>query len=126
MDIEKRVAQYVQLRDLIKEKEAAHKKELEPFKGMLEKLGALLLDHLNASNSDSASSKAGTVYLTSKDSASLADPDAFMRFVIGSEAWDLMDRKANSTAVRDFINEHGAAPPGVNFSTKITVGVRRA
>jgi len=45
--------------------------------------------------------------------------------VIGSEAWDLLDRKANVTAVSDFIEENNAPPPGVNFSTTYVVGVRR-
>jgi hypothetical protein len=48
-----------------------------------------------------------------------------MRYVIGNEAWDLLDRKANVKAVEDFIEENDLAPPGVNFSTTYVVGVRR-
>lgn len=125
VDISKRVDQYVRLRDLIKTKEDEHKAVLKPYKEMLEKLNSVLLDHLNTINGESVRTDTGTVYRTEKKAASLADPDAFMRYVIGSEAWDLLDRKANVTAVADFIEENNAPPPGVNFSTTFIVGVRR-
>ena len=115
VDISKRVEQYIRLRDEIKRREDVHKSEMKPFKDALEKLNGALLDHLNQINGDSVKTHAGTVYRTAKKSASLADPDAFMRYVIGSEAWDLLDRKANVTAVEDFIEEHQSAPPGVKI-----------
>jgi hypothetical protein len=92
---------------------------------MLDKLNAVLLEHLNTINGESVRTEMGTVYRTEKKSAPLADPDAFMRYVIGNEQWDLLDRKANVTAVADFIEENNEAPPGVNFSTTYVVGVRR-
>jgi len=125
VDISKRVDQYVRLRDLIKTKEDEHKAAMKPYKEMLDKLNSVLLDHLNTINGESVRTDTGTVYRTEKKAASLADPDAFMRYVIGSEAWDLLDRKANVTAVSDFIEENNAPPPGVNFSTTYVVGVRR-
>jgi len=125
VDINKRVDQYVKLRDEIKKLDDEHKEKMKPYKETLEKLNAVLLQHLINMNGDSVRTEAGTVYRTEKKSASLADPDAFMRFVIGNEAWDLLDRKANVTAVADFIQENDATPPGVNFSTTYVVGVRR-
>jgi len=125
VDIEKRTAQYVQLRDKIKALEEAHKKAIAPYKEVLERLNGELLSYLNQINADSTASASGTVYRTRKKSASIADGDLFMRYVIGSEAWDLLDRKANVTAVEEFINENSAPPPGVNFSETFTVGVRR-
>lgn len=126
LDISKRVDQYVALRDKIKKLDDEHKEKMKPYREVLEKLNGVLLEHLNQIGGDSVRTEAGTVYRTAKKSASLADADAFMRFVIGNEAWDLLDRKANVTAVADFIEENNAAPPGVNFSTAFVVGVRRA
>ena len=123
--IEQRIDQYVKLRDLIKEKDNAHKEAMTPYRESLEGLNSLLLDYLNKIGVDSAATKAGTVYRNLKESTSLEDADAFMRYVIGSEAWELMERKANLTAVREFVTEHGALPPGVKLSSIQTVGVRR-
>ena len=126
LDINKRVAQYVRLRDEIKRLDDEHKAKMKPYRDMLEQLNGVLLSHLNDIHGDSVKADAGTVYRTPKKSATLADPDAFMRFVIGNEAWDLLDRKANVTAVADFIDENNEPPPGVIFSTAYVVGVRRA
>ena len=125
VDISKRVAQYVALRDLIKVKETEQKKELEKAKKCLEDLNAILLNHLNEIGGNSLSTDAGTVYKTEKKSAPLADPAAFMSYVVDNAAFDLLDRKANVTAVSEFIKQNGAPPPGVNFSTAYVVGVRR-
>lgn len=126
MDVAKRVEQFVKLRDLIKQRDDAHKEAMKPMREMLEQLNAMLLQHLNGLNGDSVKTAAGTVYRTEKKSASLADPVAFMDFVVQNGAFELLDRKANVTAVEDFINTNNVPPPGVNFSSAYTVGVRRA
>lgn len=125
-DISKRVGQYIALRDEIKRLDDEHKLKMKVFRETLEKLNGVLLEHLNTINGESVRTDAGTVYRTEKKSASLADPDAFMHFVVENEAWDLLDRKANVIAVADFIKEQSATPPGVNFSSRFEVGVRRA
>jgi hypothetical protein len=125
VDISKRVSQYVQLRDLIKVKETEFKEKLAPYKKALEDLNTVLLNHLNDIGGNSLNTDSGTVYRTEKKSASLADSAAFMSYVIDNAAFDLMDRKANVTAVTEFIKQNGAPPPGVNYSTSYVVGVRR-
>lgn len=125
-DIAKRVEQFVKLRDLIKQKNDAHKLAMKPYNETLEQLNALLLAHLNSVNGNSVATDNGTVYRTEKKSASLADAQAFMDYVIQNNAWDLIDRKANVSAVEDFINQHNKTPPGVNWSSTFVAGVRRA
>lgn len=121
----KRIDQYVRLRDKIKKMKENFDAELEPFATALEQLNNMILDHLNKVNSDSVATPMGTAYRTAKKSASLADPDLFMNYVITQGAWDLLDRKANVTAVEDFITNNKSPPPGVNFSKVFVAGVRR-
>lgn len=125
IDIGKRVSQYVQLRDIIAAKKKEQKEALKPLTDTLDKLNSILLGYLNSTNQNSASTDGGTVYRTPDESVTLADPDAFMRHVIGTESWELMDRKANKTAVKAFIEEHKSTPPGVNYSSCYVVGVTR-
>jgi hypothetical protein len=125
VDFETRVAQYVKLRDLIRDKETSFKEYIKPYKEALDGLNNLLLNHLNSVGGNSVATDAGTVYRTEKKSASLSDPAAFMAYVITNDAYDLLDRKANVTAVEAYIRENGAQPPGVNFSSIYVVGVRR-
>lgn len=123
---EHRVAQYVKLRDIKKAKEKAHKAEMERYDTALSLLNKTLLDMLRATKQDSANVRGiGTVYKTTKKSATIADKDAFKRHVIGAEDYDLLDWRCNVTAAEAFITENKTTPPGVNWSTLVEVGVRR-
>lgn len=125
MNIEARIAQYVKLRDLIKEMDDAHKNKMAAYREALEQLNGILLDHLNQVGVDTAKTGAGTVYKTEKKSAALADKEAFWTYVVATGAWDLLDYKANPVGVQAFIDEHNHLPPGVNWTKTYVVGVRR-
>lgn len=128
-DAEMRVGQYVKLRDLLTERKEAHKKELEPIATAMAEIEDMMLAQLNTISADSLNTKAGTVYKTKKESASVADMEAFWAYVVATGAWELIDRKANVTGVREYIEnktDQGNPPPGVNFSSINKVNVRRA
>jgi hypothetical protein len=124
-DINKRIEQYIKLRDKIAEIKKRQKDELKPYNETLEKLNAVLLAHLNTVNGNSVSSDAGVAYRSEKKAASLADAEAFRQFVIENQLWDLIDWKANVTAVEDHIKDNALPPPGVNYSSTFVAGVRR-
>lgn len=125
MDVGKRVEQYVGLRDRIKALNDAHDVKTKPFREMLEKLGNDLHKYLLDSHQDSAATENGTAYLTTTASATIADGAAFREFVIDQALWDMLDWKANKTAVEEYAKEYNALPPGVNFSRVQKIGVRR-
>lgn len=136
--VDTRVSQYVRLRDHIKALDDAHKKKMEPLRETLEQLNSDLLARLDQAGAESVKTEHGTVYKTAKKSASIADKSAFWAWVVATGDWDLLDYKANPTAVEDFIAKRAAEyeadptkpkpapPPGVNFSKAFVVGVRRA
>jgi hypothetical protein len=125
-NVDQLVDQYVRLRDKLKEADDAHKKKTAAAREYLVMLNGKLLEQLAAVGGESVKTPHGTAYQSTKRSASIADGDAFREYVINNGEFDLVDWRANANAVDDFIKEHGAVPPGVNFSTMITVGVRRA
>ncbi len=121
----KRIQQYVAIRDRLKEMDKAHDEAKKPFTEALTEISGHLQAFLNDSGSDSVKTKWGTCYKTTRYTASLADSQAFMDYVVSNERYELLDRKANSTAVRAFVEESGGLPPGCNLSALSTVGVRR-
>lgn len=125
-NIDDLVSQYVRLRDRIKEADDAHKAKLKDARDHLEQLGNTLLARLNEVGGESVKTSSGTVYRTTRRNASIADGNAFRQFVITHEAFDLVDWKANAPAVEDFIKAEQAPPPGVNYTTAFTIGVRRS
>lgn len=126
IDVEKRVAQFVRLRDKIKLLTEKHDAELAPYKEAKAQLEAELLNHLNSNNMKSARTDAGTVSVSEKTSCRVDDTDAFRSFVVNNGEWDLCDMKANAPAVEKYMEEQQAPPPGVVVNKFRTVGVRRA
>lgn len=124
--IDKRAEQYVAIRDAIRKIEERHEQELKSWKSTLSKLSGEMLEFIEQTGATSIRTPHGTVGVSLRHNASLADPDAFMRHVIGTESWDLIERRANATACWDFVKgNNGVAPPGVNLSTLKTLSVRR-
>ena len=120
------IDEYIQLRDGKKaadEVYAAWSKQ--NFGDRMEQLEAGMLDALNKMGVDSVAGKAGTVYKKLTTSVTIADAREFRRHVIGGEDWDLIDWRANKTAVNDRVEAGDPLPPGVNRSTFFTVGIRR-
>jgi hypothetical protein len=124
-NVEQVVAAYVQLRDWIAEQKRLYEERVEPRKAQLEQLNSILLRYLNETNQTAARTEAGTAYKKVWTSATVRDKEAFRRHVIGSEAWDLIDWRANKTAVTEAVETYGDPPPGINFSRGYDVGVRR-
>jgi hypothetical protein len=119
------VAQYVQLRDRLKLADDAHKEKTKPAREFLEKLNNDILSALNKVGGDSIKTPHGTAYRTEKKSATIADGEMFRGYVTDNALFDLVDWKANATAVAAHIDEHKVPPPGVNYTTTFVVGVRR-
>ena len=123
--IEQRIAEYIECRDAIKLAKDEFEKSIAPLVELQNILTGRLQRFLETAGATSIKSKFGTCYSSTKYTASLADPKAFMDYVISTNQFDLLDRKANVTAVKDHVTEKGALPPGVNLSAIETVGVRR-
>jgi hypothetical protein len=119
------VERYIKLRDAIKTADDNHKAKVAPAREMLAALEGKLMAALNAQGADNVKTPFGTVYKSEKKTATIADGEAFRKFVIEQTLWNVVDWKANANAVADFITEHNAPPPGVNFNVHATVGVRR-
>jgi hypothetical protein len=124
-DMEKRTAQYVQVRDMLKALDEEHNKKRKELTAILESLSGIIQKFMDDHSLENLSTGAGTCYKSVRHTASLADPAAFMDYVITNNAFDLLDRRANSTAVQAFVKEHNVLPPGCNLSQIQSLGVRR-
>jgi hypothetical protein len=120
------VSNYIKLRDFKKNADDEYKKSMEKVNLAMEKLEGELLRHLNETGGEALKSPAGTVYKSMQTSASVKDPAAFKKWLLETDEWEAIDLKANKTYVKEYAEEHGAVPPGVNFTQVQTVGVRRS
>lgn len=122
--VQKRIGQYIDVRNALKKMADEHDARTKGMRELQEMLTGWMQKFLETAGADSVKTKLGTVYNTTRYSASLADPEAFMKFVRDTGNFDLLDRKANVTACKEYVAEHNTLPPGVNMSAIKTVGVR--
>jgi hypothetical protein len=124
-DMDKRVEQYIAVRDALKRLAEKHEAEIKPLLEIQDILSGKMQAFLDAGGIENVKTKHGTFYRSTRYTASLADPDAFMNFVKTTGKFELLDRRANATAVRDYVKETTQLPPGCNLNAIQTIGVRR-
>lgn len=120
------VTEFIKLRDAKKQfEEMAAEKSKQLYGDRMAEIEIQLLDILNELGVDSIAGKGGTAYRKVSTSVTIADAREFRRHVIGSEAWDLADWRANKTIINEMVEQGLEVPPGVNRTTFATVGIRR-
>lgn len=124
--VEDLVDLYRQLKVKVSEIEVRHKAELSKYKENMEKLEGSIDRFLTDNKLVNIKTKYGTAYWKTRWSASLLDPDAFMKFVRESERWEMLDRKANVASVRDYAKLQKELPPGVKLDSRRAVYITKA
>lgn len=123
---ERVVAHMMVLRDA----RAALKKKFEHddagLKAQWAKGEAYLRQRLEEAGHTKFSVSSGTVFTSSRVSASIADKSAFGDFVKATGEVELMEYRVSTTALKEYMERtDGAVPPGVNVSTISTLNIRK-
>ena len=126
MNVEAIVVAYIKVRDEVAQIKASHKAQLEPYTQALDKLEAQMLQVLSDAGVESMKTSVGTAYRSERTSVTVADKSAFMDYIESNKAFDLLDVRANKTAVEGFMAENQDVPPGVNIRREVAVNFRRA
>lgn len=124
-DVNDRIAQHFAVRAVLDQVEKEVAKATFPLEELKRLLEGWFDKFLTSTKQENAVCVAGTVHWNTRVTASLADPQAFMDFVIANNKFELLDRKANSTAVQDYVKANKANPPGVNLTAHRTIGVNK-
>jgi hypothetical protein len=126
MKLSELIDKYIEIRD----KKAQLKAEYDAKKGKmdeaLEKIEAVILKTFEASGMDSAKTEKGTAYTSKLVTASVADPDVFMKHVIENQAWYMIEKRCSKVGVEQYRAEHDEPPPGINWREERVVNVRRS
>lgn len=125
LSMEEAVDLYRQIRDYIKAKQDALAEELKPLAQKRDQLAEYMLQQAIAQGVQSFDTPAGVAYVTEKYSATVRDAQAFFDFLNDNGQWGLADIKANKAAVKQYLQEHNALPPGVHYSSFQTMGVQK-
>jgi hypothetical protein len=120
------IAEYLSLRDekkVAEEKMAAFLKQ--HYTSRLYEIELLLLDFLNTTGQTTSAGPAGTAYKKTDTSVTVADARAFREYVLETGRFDLIDWRVSKTPVMEQVSTEGTLPPGINFTQRVSVGIRR-
>lgn len=125
LQIKEVVSAYMKLRAQKDALEAKIEADVKVIKGKMDKMESWLKVQMDAQGLTSVKSEAGTAFLTTTDYATVERWDATLQFIRENDAYDLLNKAVNKTAVRAYIEQNKAVPPGVNYGTKLEVSVRK-
>lgn len=125
MKLSEAVELYIKIRDKKAEISKARKAEEADLQTKMDKLELQLMSALGKLGGEGMRTPAGTAYISSRTSATIADKDSFMLHVKSNLAWDLLETRVSKAAVDAYAAEHGDVPPGINYRTERTVSIRR-
>jgi len=124
VDFDELTRKYVALRDKKEALAAKQKEELAKYTGVLNKLDALFLEYLNENGLQNLTTKHATIFKGVRTSVSVADKEVFLKHVLDSEEFDLLDIRASKSMVKDMF-ENGEEVPGVNIRQEQYTRVNR-
>jgi hypothetical protein len=125
-NIKEIVSKYIELRDLKAQMKKEADAAVRPVQDAMDQLEAVILSNLDELGTEAFKTEAGTAYVSTRTSVTVADWDGFFGFVKDKEAWHLLNHAAGKTAVEEYAKETGDLPPGLNFRVERTVNVRRS
>jgi len=117
---------FIALRDRRAKRKAAYDDDDANDKDKQNKIEVEFLRRFQERGIDNVAARdIGTAYKSTRSSATVADWEVVLDYVQEHEAWELLERRVNKTAVEQFKSVEGDLPPGINWSETQVVNFRR-
>ncbi len=121
--MEKVVATYIKLRDRKEALEAEVKEAIKPINEKLDLIEAAMMKYMQEQGLENIKTKAGTAYQSKVNSVKVEDWESVKSFIQENQAWDILNRAVNKTAV---MGEYNGQVPGVSIQTINKLNFRRS
>jgi hypothetical protein len=117
---------FIALRDRRAQRKAAYDADDAGDKEKQEKIEVEFLRRFNERGIDNVSAREiGTAYRSTRSSATVGDWDSLLDYIRGEDAWEMLERRVNKTAVEQYRAVNDDLPPGVNWSETQVINFRR-
>lgn len=126
LTVEQVVGAYIKLRKKRDEIAAEAKAKTADVAEKMVKLEAWLMQKAEEDGVSSFKTAAGTAFISTTDYANVENWDAVLEFIRDNEAFDLLEKRVNKTAVKGYMETRNAPVPGVTYGTKVGINVRKA
>ena len=102
MKLSELVGKYIELRDKKAQIKAEYDAKVSKVDDVLNQIEAALLNTFEQTGMDSVKTEFGTAYTSTRTTASVADPDAFMTYVIENQAWHMLEKRCAKAGVEQY------------------------
>ena len=128
MKLDELVANYIKLRDKKSLLKKQYDEKVAKVDAVMDRMEAIILKTFQDSGIDSARTDAGTAYISTRTSATVGSREEFLSWVLQDpdERSIFLENRVSKAAVEQFKAANDDLPPGINFRSEVTVGVRRA
>lgn len=126
IDIGAAITKYVELRDDLERIEKEAKLKKEPIAQAMETIASVLMKLANDQGVKSFKSAAGTAFIKATSRCGVGNWDETLKHIVENNAYNLLNRAVNKTAVEEYITAHEVPPPGVTWTVMNELQIRRA
>ena len=128
MKLDELVANYIKLRDKKSQLKKQYDEKVAKVDAVMDKMEAIILKTFQDSGIDSARTDAGTAYISTRTSATVGSREELFQWIQEDfeERSIFLENRVSKVAVEQFKAANDDLPPGINFRSEVTVGVRRA
>lgn len=117
---------YLKIREKRAELKAAFDKEDNALSEQLDKVKIALLDYCKEQNVESVRTSEGLFYRTVKTRYWTSDWQSFHKFLLDANAPELLEKRINQSAMKEFLEENPEqVPPGLNTDKEYVISVRK-
>lgn len=125
--IDEIVEKYIKLRDESDRIAARAKADLEPVAAAMKGIETYLMALAQKTGQTKFGTKAGTAFITTKTGCNVGDWDTALGFIREQNAWHLLNKAVNKTAVGEYMEANqGQTPPGVEWVALKAIQIRRS
>jgi len=122
---EQLVARYIELREAISQLKAAYDAKNDALKDAQDAIATELDTRMKANGLTSMKTGAGGVSRVTKRSIVMRDSGEFMRFIRTHNLPELLQKRASTKEIEEYVSNGNALPDGLGYDDTITISVRK-
>lgn len=115
---------YRKLRERRDEAKKAFTESQKPTLELMERIEGELMLRMQDTGTNTFSCDTGTAYRVTNTTVSVKDWSAFLPYVLETQQYDMLERRAAKSAVVEFVDEHKELPPGLAMTQVDEVNIR--
>lgn len=126
MTVDEVIAAYLKLREAKESLSDKHKAEMAPLNEKMMKVEGWMQGELQKLGLQNFKGPSGTAYLQTVSSVTSESWDDTLRWILDTGAHEFLERRVSKTAVNEYMEQHGEAPPGISVTRATEVRIRKS